>query len=874
MNSKLTSEYSKTSESLQESLAQLSRPIQLASRTPSSQLTRFKNLGAYVSNHVLQLLETNIFHPSVEANLLSLRQVFLDFDQHLTSNELQARLSEAQKLLTRLQDSSQPKSGNTDSSSINRVSGNVEQSLDHRTMQYGARELWDTPLQFAKGVGPARAELLKKLGVSTIEDAYWFLPWRYEDRSIISSICSLQPGMKATVRGTVKSTLMYRTSRRRLMVLKMVVDDGTGLLECVFFNQPYLEKTFTEGVYLLVTGIVSIPGPRKAQCQMRSPQYEILEADESLDQEVGKIIPVYHETRGITSRQLRRILLGLHHQFHHGVEETVPRSLSAKLGLPSLAESLVHLHFPDQEQDIDRLNDGTTPAHQRLAFEELLVLQLALSLRQQTMKTAVPGISFSVDNHLVSNLGANLPFSLTPSQEQVIQEIRNDMAQPKCMNRLLQGDVGSGKTIVALHAIVMACGSGYQTALMAPTEILSEQHYMTLARYFRALGVKAVLVKGGQTKRERSHILEQLHSGEAKIAIGTHALLQPDIHFAKLGLVVVDEQHKFGVLQRARLKEKGEPRPDMLVMTATPIPRTLAMTVYGDLDVSAINQLPPGRKTVRTLLFRSGERKQAYALLRKEIEAGRQVYIVYPLVEESEKLDLQDAIKAAQKLQQKEFPTQKIGLLHGRMKSEEKQSIMDRFKEGHIHILVTTTVIEVGVDVPNATVMMVEHADRFGLAQLHQLRGRVGRGSQQAYCLLISGSINRSLSPAPVPFSRKLPFGMDGPYSRTVNPFSKRPEQSARQRLEVLVNCSDGFALAEEDLKIRGPGDFLGVRQWGELDFRVADLIRDHELLVLARKMAAGLLQADPELTHSHNQLLKEAVFRRWGAKFELGSVG
>ena len=874
MKSKRASDRSNSSESLQESLEQLSRPIQLASRTPSSQLPRFKNLGAYVSNHVLQILQNNILPPSAEANLLSLRQVFLDFDQHLTSKELQARILEAQKLLTCLQSTFQLQSGNADSSSINRVSPIAEQSLDHRPEPSGARKLWETPIQFAKGVGPARSELLKKLGVTTIEDAFWYLPWRYEDRSVISTICSVQPGMKATIRGTVKSNSMYRTRRRRLMILRVVVDDGTGVLECVFFNQPYLEKTFTEGVHLLLTGIVSIKGPTNSHCQIRSPQYEIVDDGDGVDQDVGRIIPVYHETRGITSRQIRRILLGLYRQFHRGVEETLPSSLSAKLGLPSLAESLAQLHFPDQEQDIDRLNNGTTPAHQRLAFEELLVLQLALALRRQTLKTELPGIPFSVDNNMVPKLGANLPFSLTRSQEQVIQEIREDMAQPKCMNRLLQGDVGSGKTLVALHAMVMACGSGYQTALMAPTEILSEQHYMTLSRYFQALGVKVVLVKGGQTKRERSHNLEQLRSGEAHIAIGTHALLEPNIHFSKLGLVVVDEQHKFGVLQRARLKEKGEPRPDMLVMTATPIPRTLAMTVYGDLDVSAINQLPPGRKIVRTLLFRSGERKQAYALVRKEIEAGRQVFIVYPLVEESEKLDLQDAIKAAQTLQQKEFPNQKIGLLHGRMKSGEKQSVMDRFKEGQVHILVTTTVIEVGVDVPNATVMMVEHADRFGLAQLHQLRGRVGRGSQQAYCLLISGSANRSLGSVPTPVSKKLPFGMEGHHSESVYPISRSSEGSARQRLEVLVNCSDGFALAEEDLKIRGPGDFLGVRQWGELDFRVADPIRDHEILIQARNTATGLLQADPELTHSHNQLLKVAVFRRWGAKFELGSVG
>ena len=874
MKSKHASDRPNASESLQESLEQLSRPIQLAGRTPSSQLPRFKNLGKYVSNHVLKILESNILDPSAEANLLSLRQVFLNFDQHLTSKELQARILEAQKLLAGLQNSCHPPSENADSFSVNQGSPSAERSLHHRKEPFETKEIWKTPIQFAKGVGPARSELLNKLGVNTIEDAFWFLPWRYEDRSVISTISSLQPGMKITIRGIVKSNSMFRTRARRLIILRVIVDDGTGVLECVFFNQPFLEKTFTEGVHLLVTGMVSLKGPTHSQYQMRSPQYEILDDGDCVDQDVGKMIPVYHETKGITSRQIRRILLGLHRQFHQGVEETLPSSLSAKLGLPSLTESLTQLHFPDQEQDIDRLNLGTTPAHRRLAFEELLVLQLALALRRQTMKTEVPGIPFSVDNSMVSKLGASLPFSLTRSQEQVIQEIRQDMAQPKCMNRLLQGDVGSGKTLVALHAMVMACGSGYQTVLMAPTEILSEQHYMTLAGYFHALRVKAVLVKGGQTKRERSQILEQLRSGEAKIAIGTHALLQPDIHFAKLGLVVVDEQHKFGVLQRARLKEKGEPRPDMLVMTATPIPRTLAMTVYGDLDVSAINQLPPGRKSVRTLLFRAGERKQAYALLRKEIEAGRQVYIVYPLVEESEKLDLQDAIKAAQILQKKEFPNKNIGLLHGRMKSGEKQSVMDRFKEGQVHILVTTTVIEVGVDVPNATVMMVEHADRFGLAQLHQLRGRVGRGSRQAYCLLVSGSVNRSVAPMPTPVSKTLPFGMEGTSSFAENLFFRKPEGSARQRLEVLANCSDGFALAEEDLKIRGPGDFLGIRQWGELDFRVADPIRDHDILIQARNLATGLLQADPELTHPNNQLLKKAVFRRWGAKFELGSVG
>ena len=811
----------------------------------------------------------------MEADLLTLKQVFLDFDQDLTVNERQDRISEGQKLLTRLQNSFQSQSMPIESSSINNRGPESEKwPLEQRTIQSSHTELWDKSIQFAKGVGPTRAGLLQKLGVVTIEDALWFLPWRYEDRSVISTIGSLQLGIKATICGTVRSHRLHRTARRRLMVLRVSVEDGTGILECVFFNQSYLEKIFVEGVHVLITGVVSIDRAGNKPFQMRGPQYEILESDGGWDEEVGRIIPIYHETRGLTSRQLRRILNGLHKQYHHAVEEILPQSLSADLHLPSLADGLVQLHFPNREQDIDGLNSGTTPAHRRLAFEELLVLQLALAVRRRMMKTQTPGICFSANNTLASRLRANLPFSLTPSQERVIHEIQEDMAQPKCMNRLLQGDVGSGKTVVALHAIVMACGSGYQAALMAPTEVLSEQHYLTLAPYFRALGVKAVLMKGGQSKRDRNQILEKLHSGEVHIAIGTHALLQPDIHFANLGLVVVDEQHKFGVVQRARLRDKGGQRPDVLVMTATPIPRTLAMTAYGDLDVSVIDQLPPGRKTVSTLLFRASQKKAAYDLLQKEVEAGRQAYIVYPLVEQSEKLDMQAAIEAAEQLQTREFPTKNVGLLHGRMKSKEKHAIMTQFKKGHLHILVATTVIEVGVDVPNATVMMVEHAERFGLAQLHQLRGRVGRGSQQSYCLLISSSVRRASSSLSKALTENLPFGIHKNSPGGGDPPFQRFPQSARQRLEVLVRCSDGFTLAEEDLKIRGPGDFLGVRQWGGIDFRVADLLRDHVLLVQARNAAQGILREDPGLLQTQHQRLKATVLRRWGAKFDLGSVG
>ncbi|MDX1411919.1 MAG: ATP-dependent DNA helicase RecG, partial [Nitrospirales bacterium] len=728
----------------------------------------------------------------------------------------------------------------------------------------------NTPVQYAKGVGPNRAALLKKLGVVTIEDAFWFVPWRYEDRSIISSIRSLQPGMKATVCGTIKGHSLHRTARRGLMMLSVLVDDRSGLLECVFFNQPYLEKIFTDGTQVLMNGMVSVNRYRNKSFQMRGPQYEIIEGDD-FDQEGGRIVPIYHETRGLTSRQIRRILRGLHHQFGHALEEVFPANLTSRLQLPSLADALEQLHFPNGEEDIDQLNHGATSAHRRLIFEEFFSLQIALAIRRRMVKTESQGISFAVHNELVGRLQAKLPFSLTPSQDRVIEEIRADMAQTKCMNRLIQGDVGSGKTVVALHAILMACGSGYQAALMAPTEVLSEQHYFTLLPYFRALGLKSVLLKGGQSKRERNQTLGKLHSGEVQIAIGTHALLQPDVHFPKLGLVVIDEQHKFGVLQRARLRGKGGERPDVLVMTATPIPRTLSLTVYGDLDVSVIDQLPPGRKPVHTRLFRASDKTRAYAILRKEVEAGRQGYIVYPLVEQSEKLDVQAAIQAAERLQKDEFPTKRVGLLHGRMKSKEKQTVMNGFKKGTIQILVATTVIEVGVDVPNASVMLIEDADRFGLAQLHQLRGRVGRGSDQAYCLLIGRSGRSATYKGPGSRNEQIPFGTENSLIFLPLRASGGSVSSARKRLEVLVRCSDGFQLAEEDLKIRGPGDFLGVRQWGGIDFRVADLVRDHDLLIRARNESLSLMKKDPGLNFPEHKVLKTSVLRKWGGKFELG---
>lgn len=732
--------------------------------------------------------------------------------------------------------------------------------------------LAEIPIQFAKGVGPQRARLLEKLGVRTLEEAFWFLPWRYENRLEVLPIGNLLPGMKATIKGRVQKVWVKTTYRRRLVVVTVTVRDETGLIECVFFNQPYLEKTFVPGVSLLLTGPVLSNSSGSSPMTMRGPEYELLDEDELPDMCGGRIVPVYHETNGLSSKQIRRIIRSIFDHYADQLQEMLPLTMRTQLGVPSLPEALPVLHFPNQERSVEALNECATPEHQRLAFEELFLLQLALAMRRQGQTQDIEGIAFAVRNPLVEQLKAVLPFSLTSAQERVIKEISHDMGQPTSMNRLLQGDVGCGKTVVALHAIVMACGSGYQAALMAPTEVLSEQHFLSLFPLFEALGVRCLLLKGGQTGRERGKILAGIQSGHVQVVVGTHALLQPDVHFAKLGLVIVDEQHKFGVLQRAQLREKAAWHPDVLVMTATPIPRTLAMTLYGDLDVSVIDQFPPGKKPVKTMLFPTGQRKEAHRLMRKELEAGRQAYVVYPLVEPSEKIDLQAAIEAAEQLREECAPF-RIGLLHGRLPSREKQMVMAKFKGKEIDVLVATTVVEVGLDVHNATVMLIEHAERFGLAQLHQLRGRVGRGLYQGYCVLIHG-----LGKIP-PYSHQIPLKLES--SRMSLDEVRRSSQgeafsrsTARRRLGVFAQCEDGFALAEEDLKIRGPGHVLGVKQWGEMDFRVADLARDTVLLIRAKQMAVEILESDPRLILPDHRILKETLFRKWGEKFALGSIG
>lgn len=732
--------------------------------------------------------------------------------------------------------------------------------------------LSDIPIQFAKGVGPRRARLLEKLGVQTLEDAFWFLPWRYENRLEVLPIGNLFPGIKATVKGTVQKIRVKTTYRRRLVLVTISVRDETGLIECVFFNQPYLEKTFLPGVPLLLTGPVLSNSSGSSPLIMRGPEYEILEEEELQERAGGRIVPVYHETNGLSSKQIRRIIRSIFDHYAGHLQEMLPRTMRMQLGIPTFHEALSVLHFPNQERSVEFLNQRATPEHWRLAFEELFLLQLALAMRRNRQTKDTEGIAFAVGNPLMESLKALLPFQLTPAQERVIQEISLDMGRPRRMNRLLQGDVGSGKTVVALHAIVMACGSGYQAVIMAPTEVLSEQHYLSLLPLFEALGIRSILLKGGQTGRERTETLDGIQSGQVQVVVGTHALLQPDVQFAKLGLVIVDEQHKFGVLQRAQLREKAVGHPDVLVMTATPIPRTLAMTLYGDLDVSVINQFPPGKKPVKTLLFPTGHRKEAHQSMRKELEAGRQAYVVYPLVEPSEKIDLQAALEAAEQLRE-EFAPFRIGLLHGRLPSRQKQAVMEQFKKKEIDILVATTVVEVGLDVHNATVMFIEHAERFGLAQLHQLRGRVGRGSHQGYCILIH-ALGRIPS-----YSQQMPLKLERTQkARTEIVTNSQAEEfsraTARRRLGVFAQCEDGFALAEEDLKIRGPGHVLGVKQWGEIDFRVADMAQDTVLLLKAKQMATELLERDPNLILPEHYILKETLVRKWSEKLALGSIG
>ncbi len=697
----------------------------------------------------------------------------------------------------------------------------------------------ETQVQYVKGVGPKRAELLRKLGIVTVEDALSCLPWRYEDRGNLKKISRLTYGSYETVSGEVISAEVVRTRRKWVKVFELVIKDGSGVLVGSWFNQPFMQKTFRTGQKVILSGIVKANAYKAGRPQIDNPDYEILDDDdpESLLIHTGRTVPIYRTTAGLSARALRSIMKSLVDAASASIPEALPPAIVQKYGLLPAADAVREAHFPEQEKDIDVLNRGMSAAHRRLSFEELFVLEVGLALRKRGVTLEKKGISFKPPVKLETALRKALPFAMTAAQERVIAEIKQDMASEHPMNRLVQGDVGCGKTVVALVASLIAVESGYQACLMAPTEILAGQHYRNIVALAGSLGITVVLLTGGLRKKTKEAVLAGIASGESQIVIGTHALIEEGVRFSRLGLVIVDEQHRFGVMQRSTLKSKGY-EPDVLVMTATPIPRTLALTVYGDLDVSVIDEMPPGRSPIITRLYFENRRREAYQLLEGELAKGRQVYVVYPLVEETEKSDLKAATEMAAHLQKDVFPRWKVGLLHGRMKGGEKESVMGAFKAGETDILVSTTVIEVGVDVPNASVMVIEHPERFGLAQLHQLRGRVGRGSHQSYCVLM------------------------GP---------RMFIEETRDRLNSFVRTNDGFKIAEDDLRLRGPGEFFGTRQSGLPDLRAANILRDADLLENARREAFELTTRDLDL-RSHPDL-RELVRRKWQGKLGLATV-
>jgi ATP-dependent DNA helicase RecG len=707
------------------------------------------------------------------------------------------------------------------------------------------RPVLETPIQYIKGVGPKRRDLFGRIGIKNAGDAIYCLPWRYEDRSTIKKISELIPEKEETIIGTVSASDVVVTRRRGLKIFEMAVSDETGMIYAKWFNQPYLKKLFRNGQKVMLSGKVRSNSFHAYGFEMENPGFEIIEDEEKeihaqIPREslhMGRIVPVYHETYGLNSRRVRHIIKEILDQFLDKVIDPMPDRITVENKLIPLKEAISSVHFPAQGTDIDLLNRGESEAHRRLAFDELFLLELGLAIKKMAASNEEKGVRFNVDGPTSERLIGTLSFRPTNAQLRVIGEIKKDMASQHPMNRLIQGDVGSGKTIVAIAAMVIASENGYQAAMMAPTEILAEQHNINMKKIIDSLGIKSCLLTNGLGQKEKKETLKKIVEGEAGIIFGTHAIIQEQVRFKNLGLAVIDEQHKFGVIQRANLKKKGY-NPDILIMTATPIPRTLALSLYGDLDISVIDELPPGRSPIETRLFYESKRDEAYSIIRREVAKGRQAYIVYPLIEESEKSDLKAALTMTERLKGTIFPDLSIALIHGKMKSGEKEEVMSQFKEGKIDILAATTVIEVGIDVPNATVMLIEHAERFGLAQLHQLRGRVGRGRQASYCMLM---VSYPLS------------------------------EEAKMRLSVMVRSQDGFLIAEEDLKIRGPGEFFGTRQSGLPEMRVANIIRDASLLEQAREEALKLIAEDPDLS-SYPELAAN-LNKKWKERLELITI-
>jgi len=696
-----------------------------------------------------------------------------------------------------------------------------------------AQEALATPLQFLKGVGPRRAADLEKVGLLTVEDLLYRFPLRYEDRSHLQPIASLKPGQPASISGRILSAGLRSTRRPGFKIFEAAIQDDSGTLRAVWLNQPFLRDILMRGQHVVLYGTVEMRG--SASLQLTNPQYEILEDDDAETVHTGRIVPVYEKAGAVTPKMQRRLVYDALQRLPADIPDQLPDDVRLRLGLPARYAALVATHFPPEDVSIDLLNRFATPAQRRLIFEEAFLFQLGVIARRRFAATEQKPVAIHVDDRVRESARRVLPFRLTSGQKQALKEIVEDLQRPHPMNRLLQGDVGAGKTIVALLAALVAMENGVQVAFMAPTEILAEQHFLNISRLLQASRFRVALLTGSIASAARREQLAEVESGAVHLVVGTHALVQGDVRFKQLGLVVIDEQHRFGVLQRATLRLKGL-HPDVLVMTATPIPRTLALTLYGDLDVSVIRDTPPGRLPIKTLAKPESRRDEVYEFVRGQLDAGRQAYVIYPLVEESAKVDLKAATEMADHLAAEIFPQYRVGLLHGRMKADGKDRVMKAFASRELHVLVSTTVVEVGIDVPNASVMIVEHSERFGLSQLHQLRGRVGRANHQSFCFLLY----------------QAPLSDD-----------------ARDRLKAMTETTDGFEIAERDLILRGPGDFFGTRQAGLPTFRMIDLVRDHELLDLAQREAIRWFGTSAPAPNAIEKLLSS-----WEQRFKLIEVG
>lgn len=677
-------------------------------------------------------------------------------------------------------------------------------------------------IQYIKGVGPKKAEKMSKLGIKTIKDALYYFPRQFEDRSREKKIFQLEDSEKVTVKVRINNIVNLKANK--LTITRFEVSDETGKASLIFFNRAYLRNTFRVGDIVRVFGTVKIEGNSKVEMHNCEIEYEKTEKN------TGIIVPVYSLTYGVSNKDVMGVIRNVFENSDVRIKEYLPKELISKYNMCDINFAIKSMHFPIRKEDLK-------VAMFRLIFEEFLFMQLGLFSIKGGNST-VRGIEFEHRSKL-DEIEDSLPFRLTKAQKRALNEIIDDMKSPKVMNRLVQGDVGSGKTVVAQLALANAVLNGYQGAYMAPTEILAKQHYESFTEFFRDKDIKVEILTGSTRKKEGQEILERLSAGDIDILIGTHALIEDRVEFKKLGLVITDEQHRFGVRQRGKLNSKSE-NPDVMVMTATPIPRTLALILYGDLDISIIDELPPGRKAIETIAIEKNKRKKYYmSSVRSEIEKGRQAYIVCPLVEESEVLEVQSATEVYEELANEMFPDLRVGLLHGKMKAKEKDEIMEAFKNHELDILVYTTVIEVGVNVPNATLMIVENAERFGLSQLHQLRGRVGRGSEKSYCTLIYDSKTKV----------------------------------CKQRMDIMEETNDGFKISEKDLEIRGPGDFFGTRQHGLPELKVANLFKHMKILRMVQKEAREIYSKDPALELKENQGIKykiEEMFKSIGENISL----